>query len=93
MRELAHRRWSIENNGFKQLNEQVKSKRIWTPDEEVWLRLFWIQLMAFNLVGLFSGYLEKRGIKVSRLTRRYLSHLLFCPLIREVAQEELNFNQ
>lgn len=92
MRELAHRRWSIENNGFKQLNNQVESKRIWTHDEDVWLRLFWIQIMAFNLIGLFTVFLEKQGIKMGRLTREYLCCLLLYSLIRELAQEETIFN-
>lgn len=92
MRELAHRRWSIENNGFKQLNDQVESKRIWTHDEDIWLRLFWIQIMAFNLIGLFTVFLEKQGVKVGRLTREYLSCLLLYSLIRELAQEEIICN-
>lgn len=92
MRELAHRRWSIENNGFKQLNDQVESKRIWTHDEAVWQRLFWIQIMAFNLIGLFTVFLEKKGVKVSRLTREYLSCLLLYSLMRELTQEESIFN-
>lgn len=92
MRELAHRRWNIENNGFKQLNDEVNSKHIWTHDEEVWWRLFWIQMMAANLMGLFEGWLEKKGVKVARLTREYLSWLLLCSLIREVTREELVFN-
>ena len=92
IRELAHRRWSIENNGFKQLNNQVESKRIWTHDEDVWLRLFWIQIMAFNLIGLFTVFLEKQGVKVGRLTREYLCCLLLYSLIRELAQEETIFN-
>jgi hypothetical protein len=92
MRELAHRRWSIENNGFKQLNDQVESKRIWTHDEDVWLRLFWIQIMAFNLIELFTVFLEKQGVKVGRLTREYLCCLLLYSLIRELAQEESIFN-
>lgn len=91
MRELAHRRWSIENNGFKQLNDQVESKRIWTHDEKVWQRLFWIQITAFNLIGLFTVFLEKRGIKVGRLTREYLSCLLLYSLIREMTREESIF--
>lgn len=88
MRELAHRRWSVENNGFKQLNNQVGSKRIWTHDEDVWKRLFWIQIMAFNLIGLFMVFLEKKGVRVGRLTREYLCCLLLYSLIRELFQEE-----
>lgn len=87
MRELAHRRWSIENNGFKQLNNQVESKRLWTHDEDVWLRLFWIQIMAFNLIGLFTVFMEKHGVKLGRLTREYLCCLLLYSLIRELAGE------
>lgn len=30
LRELAHRRWSVENNRFKMLNEQMNSKPNWT---------------------------------------------------------------
>lgn len=92
MRELAHRRWSIENNGFKQLNEQTYSKHIWSHDEEVCKRLLWVQMMAVNLLGLFERYLEIKGIKVSRLTRAYLSDLLSWSLIREMVREELILN-
>lgn len=92
MRELAHRRWSVENNGFKQFNEQIHTKRIWTHEEEVWLRLFWIQMTAFNLISLFFGYLERSGVKVSRLTRNYLRSLLLHSLVREYRSRRSDFN-
>lgn len=92
MLELVHRRWCIENNGFKQLNEQVKSKRIWTHDEAVWSRLFWIFFMAFNLIGLFEGWLKKNGLKIARLTRGYVRNLLLYSLIREYALPGAIFN-
>jgi hypothetical protein len=92
MRELAHRRWSIENNGFKQLNEQVNSKRIWTHDEKVWGQLIWIQMMAANLMGLFTAWLKKNEVNLKRKTRGEISLLLFVSLIREVAKGNITGN-
>ena len=92
MRELAHRRWSIENNGFKELNDQVHSKRVWTHDENVWQELFWIQMMAVNLMGLFVEWVEQSEGKLSRSTRDEQSMLLFASLIRAVAQGQTSFN-
>ena len=92
MRELAHRRWSIENNGFKELNDQVHSKRIWTHDEKVWQELFWIQMMAVNLMGLFVEWVEQSEGKLSRSTRNEQSMLLLVSLIRAVAQGQTIFN-
>ena len=45
-RAVEYEIWSA--SGFRL--EGVESKRIWTHDEDVWLRLFWIQIMAFGSV-------------------------------------------
>jgi len=38
MRIGGHRRWCIENNGFKDLNRHIQSKRYWTHDQKVRLK-------------------------------------------------------
>lgn len=63
LRELAHRRWRIENNIFKRLNFLVKSKKHWNRDPsvmELYLRMWMIGLT------LLGAYLVERGWKSFR---------------------------
>lgn len=67
LKELAHGRWCIENNGFKVFNEQCHSKHIYTHDEvsfEVMLR---IMMIGFNVVQAYRVTLEKEKTEWIRL--------------------------
>ena len=52
-RELAHRRWVIENNVFRQLNQTIKSKRVHTHNQKVLTSLLLLWYIGFNLVNAF----------------------------------------
>ena len=58
MRELGHRRWSIENNGFKELNEQCNTKRIFSHQETAQCAVILILFIAFNLFNLFTAEID-----------------------------------
>ena len=56
LRELAHARWATENNGFKQLNAMVGSKRAYLKDplaKEALLRMWGIGLALHQAFGLW----------------------------------------
>lgn len=68
MRELGHLRWTIENQGFKMLNEHMKSKRRWTrgkDSEKTFDALLLMMFLSFNLIKAF----ERSG-DVQRTARR-----------------------
>jgi hypothetical protein len=76
MRQLAHWRWDIENNGFKTLNALVHTKHLYAHDphaaQAVTLSLF----IAGNILQLFLDQISLQEIyarfgKVKR-TRRFL---------------------
>ena len=53
MRELAHRRWSIENHGFRALNDAMNSKHVWTRgknSEDICEGLMLMMILSFMLV-------------------------------------------
>jgi hypothetical protein len=52
-RELAHRRWIIENNVFRQLNQIITSKRVYTHSQEVLESLLLLWYMGLNLLNAF----------------------------------------
>lgn len=76
LRELSHLRWSIENNGFKQLNAQTNCDHVYTHDGHSFLALmllifiFWNLLLLFNLEDIRGGY------KGAKWTNDFLSMLL-----------------
>lgn len=53
MRENGHKRWYIENDGFKMLNAHLKSKRRWSKDEQVMEPAILIWMLGFSLLCLF----------------------------------------
>jgi len=61
MRELAHIRWDIENNGFKELNQKIKTKHLYSHNENAWEAILLILFIAFNLLELFV-FLYRNGI-------------------------------
>lgn len=52
-RELAHRRWRIENNVFKALNQLITSKKVHTHSEKVLESLLLLWYLGLNLVNAF----------------------------------------
>jgi len=81
MREGGHIRWRIENNGFKELDEQTNCDHVYTHDAHTFLALMlmifigWDLLLLFNLEGIRKGY------KYVKWTLDFLSELLktdFC---------------
>ena len=53
MRENGHKRWYIENDGFKMLNAHLNSKRRWSKDEQVMEPAILIWMLGFSLLCLF----------------------------------------
>jgi len=58
LREIAHNRWSIENQQFKETNEQVKSKRAYIKNKTVKEALLRIWFLGMTLLKEFKAYLE-----------------------------------
>lgn len=52
-RELAHRRWIIENNLFRQLSQLITSKRVHSHNQKVLESLLLLWYMGLNLVNAF----------------------------------------
>ncbi|MGH9556727.1 MAG: hypothetical protein ACRD2Y_12990 [Terriglobales bacterium] len=75
LRELAHLRWAIENQGFKTLNASVGSKRAYLKDDHAREALLLIESLGLALVGAFEVWLTQqkgwRGWGVKK-TRRWL---------------------
>lgn len=83
MRELAHWRWDIENNGFKELNQTVHTKHIYSQDNTAQQAVLLILFIVFNLLGLYLlKYIDDLtnfdGIKK---TRKFALFLLRCIII------------
>lgn len=53
IRELAHRRWGIENNVFRQLNQLITSKKVHSHNQEVLERLLLLWYIGFALLNAF----------------------------------------
>ena len=73
MRELAHLRWSIENHGFRALNDQVNSKHQWARGKDAQERveiLMLILLTSFLLVLAYHAHLDKEALWDERRLRR-----------------------
>lgn len=66
LRELAHFRWHIENNGFKSFNEQCLSKNLFTHNSKARLALLRIQLLTYNIIQLFR---KKSNIKQNKFIK------------------------
>ena len=74
MRELAHWRWDVENNGFKSLNQTVVTKRIYSHETVASCAILLILFTVFNLLGLFllrqADRLSYPGMKLTLLIRK-----------------------
>jgi hypothetical protein len=80
MRELAHRRWTIENQGFRSLNEAMNSKHVWTRgknSEDTFEALMLMMLLSFMLVVAYHGQVDKGRLweqyRLRQLTLRMLA--------------------
>jgi hypothetical protein len=89
LRELAHQRWSVENQGFKMLNEQLNSKHVWTRGKkfrETFEALILLMFLAFALVKAFQRSLDEpclwQTYRVRRLTLQALATTLTDALER-----------
>jgi hypothetical protein len=79
MRELAHRRWEIENHGFRALNDAMNSKHVWTRgknSEAIFEALMLMMLLSFMLVVAFHAQVDPDALwKKFRLRRLPLRQL------------------
>lgn len=85
MRELAHRRWSIENEGFRALSAAVDSKHVWTRGKNaaaIFPILMLLMFLAFTLTLAFHAHLDAKVLwETFRLKRATLGHLVDCFLL------------
>lgn len=76
MRELAHWRWDIENNGFKMLNSLVHTKHMYAHLPNAAQAVTLILFIAGNILQLFLRSLSSQEIEDSfgkvKDTRRFL---------------------
>lgn len=80
MRELAHRRWEIENHGFRALNEAMNSKHVWTRGKNAqatFEALMLMMILSFMLVVAYQAQLDSEALwekfRLRRLTLRQLA--------------------
>ena len=75
MREISHRRWAIENKGFKELNEQLGSKDGYLKNPKAKQAGLLMGFMGMTLLKAFAVFLETldawRGLTV-RKTKKWL---------------------
>lgn len=80
MRELAHWRWDIENNGFKSLNDLVHTKHLYAHDAHAAQAVLLILLIAGNLLQLFLRHISLEEVQARlgkvKPTRRFLQGVL-----------------
>lgn len=65
LRELAHERWSVENRGFKMLNEQMNSKHVWTrgtQSQKTFEVLMLLMFLAFALIKTYESSLSEEAL-------------------------------
>lgn len=76
MREFAHWRWDIENNGFKSFNDLVQTKHIYAHDKHAAQAVILILLIAGSVLQLFLSQISKEEIQARfgkvKPTRRFL---------------------
>lgn len=92
MRELAHLRWTIENHGFRALNDAMNSKHVWTRgknSEEIFEALMLMMLLSFLLVVAFHGQVDPKALweklRLRRTTLRQLAEEWLMTLYDAVA--------
>ena len=79
MRELAHRRWTIENQGFRALNDAMNSKHVWTRgrnSEATFESLMLMMTLSFMLVVAYHAQIDMDTLwEKFHLRRLTLKHL------------------
>lgn len=88
LREIAHLRWRIENNAFKELNEQTGSKRAYIKDAHAKQALMLMGFLGMTLLQgfeLFLMTLEEWRAMTVRKTKRVVAYVVEFG-IGEVAQ-------
>ena len=84
MRQLAHWRWDIENNGFKMLNALVHTKHLYAHDPHAQEAITLILFIASNVLHLFLAQLSRAILEALfgklKLTRRFLQQELRASL-------------
>lgn len=85
MRELAHRRWSIENHAFRALKEHVDSKHLWVRGKQAaqaFETLMLVLLLSFTLVLAYHAHLDSAELwETRRLRRATVAYLGECWLL------------
>lgn len=80
LREVAHRRWKIENNVFRRLSALVDSKRDLTNDAHVREALLGLWFLGFNLLAAFLSWTgwERRhpDYPTAKMTWSWLTRLV-----------------
>lgn len=88
MRELAHIHWDIEVNGFKELNQKMHTKHLYSHNYNAWQAVLLILFITFNILEEFIHQFEE---KIFRLYPGIKRTRLF--LIRQVRQSIRNSGQ
>ena len=92
LREIAHDRWAIETNGFKELNEQVGSKKRYIKNRKVKEALVLIWGLGMSLLKAFQLFLDTQpdwarwGV---RKTKKLIAQEIIASLRCEAAFDEL----
>ncbi len=79
MREHGHRRWYIENDGFKMLNAHLGSKRIWSHNQTVLDNLISILMLGYSLLCLFGKVYQEligKQYNQAKLTIKFTAQIL-----------------
>lgn len=76
MRELAHIRWRIENNGFKELKKQTNCDHVYIHDAHAFEALMLMVFIGWDLLVLFGLEEIKEEYKHVKRTLDFLSGLL-----------------
>lgn len=91
LREMAHDRWSIENNGFKELNEQVGSKKAHIKNPKVKETLLLMWLIGMGLLKAFQHTLAEMkewNELTARKTKAFIAQMILSTVLYEVAVHE-----
>lgn len=76
LRELGHIRWHIENNGFKQLDEQTNCDHVYTHDAHTFFVLMLMLFIGWDLLLLFNLEDIRKEYEHVKWTLDFLSELL-----------------
>ena len=76
MRAGGHIRWTIENNGFKALDEQTNCDHVYTHEAHTFLALMLMIFMGWDLFLLFNLEGMRKAYEYVKWTLDFLSELL-----------------